>query len=398
MKKYYFIIFILFFISTIILFTPKEISIAETQYLNNENIEDELNDYIDKTLNEINWTTLEEFLETNADDDFLISSSLLSTIKKILSGDFTLNSSNFLEYLFRILISGIKKFFPVLSGVAVISILSGLVSKSKTNLLNETTGNLINYFFFSTILLLLISSVYELLTSAKKVILSIKTLTNLTMPTLLTLMTATGAKISTKVYSPSIMLLSSGVTEIVTNIVLPTFTFCLIFSIISNLSSEIKLQQLSAFFKNISSWVLGITFTIFTGFLAIQGLTASTIDGVSIRAAKFATKTYIPILGGYLADGFDLVLTSCILIKNSFGLIVLLILLAIIMSPILKIIIFNITLNLISAITEPIADKMIIGFLVDLRKIISILLVSVIAVTFMLFILIMMIIFSANIY
>ena len=132
--------------------------------------------------------------------------------------------------------------------------------------------------------------------------------------------------------------------------------------------------------------------------MAIQGLTAATIDGVSIRAAKFATKAYIPILGGYLADGFDIILTSCVLIKNSFGVVVLLIVLSIVLSPIIHIIVFNIGLNIVTALTEPIADKSIVGFLVDICKSLSILLASVIAVTFMLFLLIMMMIFSANVF
>lgn len=158
-----------------------------------------------------------------------------------------------------------------------------------------------------------------------------------------------------------------------------------------------KVETTLAFFKNVSSWILGITFTVFTGFMSIQGLTAATIDGVSIRAAKFATKTYIPILGGYLADGFDLILTSCVLIKNCFGVIVLMVLLSVALSPILYIIVFNVGLHAVAAFTEPIADSAIVGFLTDVGKSLSILLVSVIAVTFMLFIMVMLIIFTANV-
>ena len=276
--------------------------------------------------------------------------------------------------------------------------MSGVIGKTRSNLLNESTGNLINFFFFSTVLLLLLTGVWDLYNIAKEAIYSIKGLSNISMPILLTLMTATGAKVSSKVYTPAVALLSEGVTEIVSGVVLPLFVFCVVFCIISNLSQEIKLHQLANFFKKVSSWILGITFTVFTGFLAIQGLTAATIDGVSIRAAKFATKAYIPILGGYLADGFDLILTSCVLIKNSFGVVVLLIVLSIVLSPIIHIIVFNIGLNIVTALTEPIADKSIVGFLVDICKSLSILLASVIAVTFMLFLLIMMMIFSANVF
>ena len=128
----------------------------------------------------------------------------------------------------------------------------------------------------------------------------------------------------------------------------------------------------------------------------VQGLTSSTIDGVSIRAAKFATKNYIPILGGYLADGFDLILASSVLIKNSLGVVVLILLVITIMAPVLKIVVFNLALSFVTAIVEPIAGDRIVGFLSGVGKNLTILLVSILAVAFMLFILIMLIIFSAN--
>lgn len=400
MKKflYFFLLYINSFLISVSIFLPCNKAYASNYTDSNENIIEDLNNEIDQQLNSINWDTLEEFLRNNQEEFSIINTDLFDLAKSILSGNFDINATTFLEYLLNIFIVGIQGILPILSGVAVISILSGVVSKTKTNLLNESTGTLINFFFFAIILLLILNSVFYLLSISKNAIYSIKSLSNIATPTLLTLMTATGAKVSAKIYSPVIILLSEGVTEIVSNLVLPIFVFSIVFCIISNLSQEIKLKQLSNFFKNISTWILGITFTVFTGFLTIQGLTAATIDGVSIRAAKFATKTYIPILGGYLADGFDLILTSCILIKNCFGVVVLLILLSIVLSPIIKIIIFNIGIGLISAIVEPIADNKIVNFFVDLRKTLSILLVSVIAVTFMLFILIMMIIFSANVF
>ena len=397
MKK---ILFLLLLIFCILFFLgrPSGEAIGKS-FTENNDIEEELDNTINQQLDEIDWDTFQSFLEEHAEENYgLFNGSIFSTTKDILSGNFSTDATSFLQYLLNIFLVKLENLFPVLTGIAVICILSGVIGKTRSNLLNESTGNLINFFFFSTVLLLLLTGVWDLYNIAKEAIYSIKGLSNISMPILITLMTATGAKVSSKVYTPAVALLSEGVTEIVSGVVLPMFVFCVVFCIISNLSQEIKLHQLANFFKKVSSWILGITFTVFTGFLAIQGLTAATIDGVSIRAAKFATKAYIPILGGYLADGFDLILTSCVLIKNSFGVVVLLIVLSIVLSPIIHIIVFNIGLNIVTALTEPIADKSIVGFLVDICKSLSILLASVLAVTFMLFLLIMMMIFSANVF
>lgn len=369
--------------------------VAPTAYAEND-IEQQLEETLQKEFDEIDWDSLQDVLDEESDVGIL-GKSLSETAKEILSGNFDTDATGFLQYLLNVFFDKIKSILPILSGIAVVCVLSGVVSRTKSNLLGETTGNLINFFCFATVLLLTLSGIWNLLSVARETIYSIKKLSDLTMPVLLTLMTATGAKTSAKVYTPAVALLTGGVTEIIAQVVLPIFVFCVVFCIISNISQEIKLKQLSLFFKNVSSWILGITFTIFTGFLSIQGLTAATIDGVSIRAAKFATKTYIPILGGYLADGFDLILTSCVLIKNCFGVVVLIVLLSIVLSPIIYIVVFNVGLHAVAAFTEPIADSAIVGFLTDISKSLSILFVSVIAVTFMLLIMIMLVIFSANV-
>ena len=289
-----------------------------------------------------------------------------------------------------------NKVLPSLLSVAAICILSGLINRTKTTLLSDSTGELINFVCYGVIILLVLSGVWELLDSTKVTVLRIKQLTNVAMPILLAMMSATGAAVGTKVYQPSVALLSSGITEIIANIILPMFIFTVVFSVISNLSKNIRLDKLSDFFKKTSVWIVGISFTVFTGFLTVQGLTSSTIDGVSIRAAKFATKNYIPILGGYLADGFDLILASSVLIKNSLGVVVLILLVITIMAPVLKIVVFNLALSFVTAIVEPIAGDRIVGFLSGVGKNLTILLVSILAVAFMLFILIMLIIFSAN--
>lgn len=360
-------------------------------------VEKELNNTIDEQLGGIDWSGLEDYFDGLGDDDNkLFDGEFLKKIKKILGGEMDTTAASYLGFLGEAFLGEFGKVLPSLLSVAAICILSGLINRTKTTLLSDSTGELINFVCYGVIILLVLSGVWELLNSTRATVLKIKQLTNIAMPILLAMMSATGAAVGTKVYQPSVALLSSGITEIIANIILPMFIFTIVFSVISNLSKNIRLEKLSDFFKKTSVWIVGISFTIFTGFLTVQGLTSSTIDGVSIRAAKFATKNYIPILGGYLADGFDLILASSVLIKNSLGVVVLILLVITIMAPVLKIVVFNLALSFVTAIVEPIAGDRIVGFLSGVGKNLTILLVSILAVAFMLFILIMLIIFSAN--
>ena len=135
----------------------------------------------------------------------------------------------------------------------------------------------------------------------------VATLSEVSSPILLTLLVANGGTASSSVCQPSMVMFSTMVIEFIRSVVLPMSVFALVFTAVSNISSNVRVNKASAFFTNAASWLLGVLFMLFSAVTTVQGISAATIDGVSVRAAKFATKSYIPILGGYLADGFDIV-------------------------------------------------------------------------------------------
>ena len=141
---------------------------------------------------------------------------------------------------------------------------------------------------------------------------------------------------------------------------------------------------------------MGITITVFGLFMTIQGITSATFDGISIRATKYAISNSIPIVGGLLKDGFDLIVAGNVLIKNTVGIVILVGMLFTVLAPIVQILCVSLMLKLISAITEPIADIRISDFCMTLSKSLSYLLSVILMVGFMVFITVLLMIFSAN--
>ena len=141
---------------------------------------------------------------------------------------------------------------------------------------------------------------------------------------------------------------------------------------------------------------MGIVFTIFTAFLSIQGLTAMSIDGISIRTAKYAMRSYIPILGSYLSDGMGVILASSNLIKNAVGGAGLIMLLASLLSPILELVIFMLILKLTAGIIEPLGNRQVASFITSLSKSMVLLISLLIGVGFVYFIMLGLVMCSAN--
>ena len=111
---------------------------------------------------------------------------------------------------------------------------------------------------------------------------------------------------------------------------------------------------------------------------------------------KYTMKSYIPIMGGYLSDGMDIILSSTLLIKNSLGLVGVLMIISVILSPILEIVVFSLLLKLVSAILQPIGNTKISNFLTSSSKTVTMLSTCLIAVGFMYLISIGLIMTTSN--
>ena len=158
-----------------------------------------------------------------------------------------------------------------------------------------------------------------------------------------------------------------------------------VFTIVGHLSDTVKLNKLKNSFKSLGNWTLGITFSILTTFVTMQGLVGASIDSISIKSAKFAISSYVPILGGYLSEGFDIVMGSLVIIKNAFGFSIFLALLSLILAPLIKVLIFSLSLKLVAGFVETTGSDKISSLLYDLSGNFNMILSMLAGVFFILF-------------
>jgi stage III sporulation protein AE len=217
-------------------------------------------------------------------------------------------------------------------------------------------------------------------------------------PILLTLLTAVGAVSSVAIYKPIVAILTGGVSILFSNILYPIFILSFIFVIISNLSSNFKLNKFNDFLSSSFKWISGFVLTIFSSFLAIQGISAGRFDSVSIKATKFAVKSYVPIIGSFISEGFEFIMLSSVLIKNAIGVGVLFLIFLTILTPIIKIILFKLGLQLVSAIIEPMGNSRLSNFTTSCSKVLVYPIVILLGVAFMFLLTVALIMCTANIF
>ena len=349
---------------------------------------DDLQDNVEEGLDNIDFSQVDSFAS-----GFI--GSVVDKVRAIINGEFD-TAESFWAMLGQMFSEGVGELLPQLTAITVVLVILGLIRRTSGGLISESTDSVVSFVGMTVALLAVLSLIVGLYREVYDVLFQVATLAEVSSPILLTLLIANGGNALSSVCQPSMVMFSTVVIGVIRNVVLPLSVFALIFAVVSNISSNVKVGKMSSFLTNASGWVLGIVFMLFSAFTSVQGITAASIDGVSYRAAKFATKSYVPILGGYLAEGFDVVVASTSLIKNAFGAVSLMVLLFAIVKPLVSILCVNLGLQAVAAVCEPIVDDKYVKMLGGISKTLTFLSVLILAVAFMFCILVLIAITCAN--
>lgn len=358
----------------------------------------QLEEEIEDKLSELDFSELENWLnEYGGDLSGVAGQSFLDTVKEIIGGKYDMDGGGFLKAFSDLVMQAVKSAFPPLIAIFAIALLYSIVGGFSSGFLKKSTTEIIYFACYAAMISIVIAKVAALFVSASSTVNSMRSLMNASFPLLLTLLTALGAATSSSVYQPMTAVLTTGVTEVVSSLVMPLFIAATTMGIIGNLSKNVKLTKLTSFFKSCANFVLGGIFGIFATFLSVQGLTGAIADTVSVKTAKFALQSYVPLLGGYLSDGFDLVLAGIVLIKNSAGLVITLLIVAAVLAPVAEIAVFSLGLKLVSGLIEPFSDERFSAMLSGVSKNLGILIAIVLGVGFMFIVTVMLIVATCNV-
>lgn len=360
--------------------------------------EQQLTETVDEQLQGIDFSGFQNVLDKMSEEQQKIfgSSKFADKIKKLLTNDFSSNETSFIGQVFNIIFDELLSFIPLLATICAIAILSSFISNLRVKSNDKSIADIVHFVSFGLIIVILSTSVLSFASMTRELLLSLQSQMQLVFPIMLTLLAGLGGAVSVSVFQPLVAVLVSGVMQIFNYVVFPLFICTFVFTIVGNLSSAVKLNKFISFFKSAFKWTIGTVMTLFFTFLTIQGISAGSFDGVSVKTAKYAIKNYVPIVGGYLSDGFNLIMSSSILIKNAVGVAGLFLLFATIIIPVVKIAIFSLGMKLSSAIIEPISDSRMSDFVYTVGKNMGFLVATILCVSFMYLIAIALIICTGN--
>lgn len=391
--KYSVFLLMVVFVVFAVCFTG-DVACAEDSEKTEDTILEDLDNKTTDAINTLDLDIFEEFLKTldKEQQGLLPFSDLKEFLKDLTEGKTDNMFQNFSAVLLKSIGTYFVGFLPALITILTVSMLKSMLSGMTSPFLNTSTNEIVHIVCYGVIVVVLASSVVNIVSTTVSTINGISKFAEGVFPVLLTLLASLGASTGVATYQPMMAVLGGGVISIISKVILPAFVACVVFAMVGNLSKNVKLTKMSKMIKSISSWLIGIVFGLYGTFLTAGGISGGVIDRVGYSAAKFALSSYVPILGGYLSDGFDLISASMLIVKNAFGYTAVIVLGATVLFPILRIVAFIFSLRLCSAIAEPLGDDRVSNMLSSVADNCGLLVSAVAGVSFMFFILIMLIV------
>ncbi len=283
-------------------------------------------------------------------------------IMELFSNSITGNIGNVfdLNRIGNLFLSEIFIAIQLMASVIIIVIIHSIFKNIIENLANSTASQIVYFIQYLIIVTVVVNTFVSMLDIIRESISNVVSFMNLLVPLLITLMLSTGVLVTTSVVQPILIFMINFIGIFINDFLVPLLLISISISIVSNISDKIQIDRLSKMFKSSIVWILGIILTIFVCTLSIEGTLSSSVDGLTAKTAKAAVANFIPVVGKIMGDTVDTVIGCGNILKNSVGIIGVIIILGIVLLPIIKITILWISFKMTSAVCELVADQKIV--------------------------------------
>lgn len=176
------------------------------------------------------------------------------------------------------------------------------------------------------------------------------------LPMLLTMMAAVGGSTGSALMQPAVVASASTMTTLIQHVTVPLACASAILTMLCHLGEGVRLQRLAAFAHSCAAWTLGVSFTVFIGVLTTRAVSSAALDGVTLRTAKYALSSLIPVVGGLFADTVDTLVGSGMLVQSALGVTGLMLIASCALAPLCQTLASGMLYRLASALMQPVSD------------------------------------------
>lgn len=291
--------------------------------------------------------------ELNEDIPLLNGNSIKDIAGKGLTFNWQTVWQTFIAQLFKELSSNLH----LMGKLVFLAVLCALLQNLQNSFENSGISLLAYSVCYIFLVVIVLNTMYSALTLAGQTVANMVGFMEALLPLLISLLAGVGAVTSASLFTPLMLFVVNTISVVVKDVVLPLLFLTAVLECVNNLSDKYRLSNLSGLFKQAGMVVLGFSMVAFIGIVTIQGVAGSVADGVTLRTAKFATATFIPVVGKMLSDTVEVVMGASLLLKNAVGIFGVIAIFMICAFPVIKLLALILVIKIAGALVQPMGDE-----------------------------------------
>lgn len=286
-------------------------------------------------------------------------------IKQILHDAITgkIDNKKILKCFLRIFGKEVQNTVTIFGSILLIIIINSILNCITEGLENKNISQIAFYVQYILIVTIILTNFSDIIGTVKECVNNMTDFMNMLIPMMITLIVSSGSVTTASMIQPIIVFMITLIANFVNNFAIPLVMISTALGIISKISDKVQIGKLAKRLKSSNIWIISMILTIFVTVISINGNITGKVDAVASKTAKTAVSNLIPIVGKILGDAMDSVLSCGSLLKGAIGTVGTIVIIAISITPVVKLLLLMCIYYMGAAVCEPIADKKIIELL-----------------------------------
>lgn len=282
--------------------------------------------------------------------------SVTEAFHRLLSGEEVLSEESVREFLHSLLFYGIEREKELIVKLLLLLLFAAVFSGFAGAFDNGQVGEISFYVVYLLVFTLLMNSFSGLSASLLSLLAWITEFMKELSPVYFMAVAAASGASSAAAFYQGVLLLVWLFQWILERVLLPGVSLYILLRFVNHLSREEMLGKMAELIETVISWGLRTLLGVAAGLQVVRGLVAPVMDSLK-RSAVGKTAGALPGIGSAVNAVTELVLTTAVLVRNSLGIALLLVILAVGARPLVRYGLLSLTYRFLAAAAQPVSDK-----------------------------------------
>ena len=318
----------------------------------------------EQLLDEIQIDDMQKMLnEIMADHTFSVREALLN----LINGEEPISKETVRSFLCSLFFSEMKNEKEMIWKLLLIILIAAVLAEFADVFGDGQVGSISFYIVYLALFMILMENFTRLGNVLSQRLMGLVNFMKVLSPAYFMTVTASTGAATAAVFYEGVLLMVWAIQWLLVNLFLPVINLSVLLKMVNHLSKEEMLSKMAEFLDVAVSWGLKTLLGTVVGLQIVRNMVSPVIDTLK-RSAIGKTASAIPGIGNAVTAVTELVLTSAVMVRNSLGVVIVILLLVIGAGPVLHYGSLSLIYRFLAALAQPVSDKRVVGALTTMGE------------------------------